>query len=45
MTNILSGIVLQKKMIMIHTAANKITGLLLFMTPLFIKKRAVFHFS
>lgn len=35
--NILSGVVRQRKIIMLHTVANKITGLLLFLMPLFVR--------
>lgn len=35
--NFASGIILHKKIMMLHTVANKLTGLLLFLTPLFMR--------
>lgn len=37
LANIISGIILQKKIIMPHTVANKIIGFNLFMMPLFMR--------
>ena len=36
--NLLSGLLLRKKIILLHTRANKITGLLLFASPLLIDR-------
>lgn len=35
--NIMSGVIWQKKLVMPHTPANKLTGLLLFLMPLFMQ--------
>lgn len=37
LANIIAGIVVQKKIVMLHTIANKFAGLLLFVTPLFLR--------
>jgi CDP-diacylglycerol--glycerol-3-phosphate 3-phosphatidyltransferase len=34
--NVILGYAVEKKLVMLHTVANKITGLLLFLLPLFI---------
>ena len=43
--NILAGIVYYKKLMMPHTIANKITGLLLFIMPLLIAKLSLSYVS
>ena len=45
LTNIISGMVLHKKIIMLHTVANKITGLLLFAMPLFVSRIALVYLA
>lgn len=45
LTNIISGMVLQKKIIMLHTVANKIAGLLLFAMPLFVSRIALVYLA
>lgn len=45
LVNIISGTVLQKKIIMLHTVANKITGLLLFVMPLFVSRVALVYLA
>lgn len=44
-TNILSGVIFQKKIVMPHTVANKITGFFLFLTPLFLRWIDIFFLA